>query len=103
MRTKNRATIPAWLVMRTDWTTYRAAPLWTFSVLSLMADKNDQVTISVVKLAEKMETEPRTISRHLVVLREMGAITTERSRVTEANTFTLHMDGPAPVEQHAAG
>lgn len=97
MATKSKATLPAWLVLRTDWTTYRAAPLWTFSVLSLMADRNDQVTISVAKLAQTMETEPRTISRHLVVLRDMGAITTERGRVTEANTFTLHMDAPAPT------
>lgn len=103
MRTKTRATLPAWLIMRTDWTTYRAAPLWTFSVLSLMADKNDQVTISVVKLAETMDTEPRTISRHLVVLREMGAITTQRASVTQANTFTLHMDEPAPVADRVAG
>lgn len=103
MATKSKATLPAWLVLRTDWTTYRAAPLWTFSVLSLMADRNDQVKISVVKLAETMDTEPRTISRHLVVLREMGAITTQRESVTEANTFTLHMDGPAPVADRVAG
>lgn len=102
MRTKNKATLPAWLVLRTDWTTYRAAPLWTFSVLSLLADKNDQVTISVVKLAETMDTEPRTISRHLVVLREMGAITTQRGSVTEANTFTLHMDEPAQLATPAS-
>jgi DNA-binding MarR family transcriptional regulator len=94
---KTKATIPAWLIMRTDWTTYRAAPLWTFSVLSLLADKNNQVTISVIELGETMQTEPRTISRHLDRLRQMGAITTHRGGVTEKNTFTLHMDGPAQL------
>lgn len=97
MTRKTKATIPAWLILRTDWTTYRAAPLWTFSVLSLLADKNDEVTISVMQLAETMNTEARTISRHLVVLRQMGAITTRRAGVTEANTYTLHMDGPAQL------
>lgn len=97
MTRKTKATVPAWLILRKDWTTYRAAPLWTFSVLSLLADKNDQVTISVTQLAETMDTEPRTISRHLVVLRQMGAITTRRAGVTEANTYTLHMDEPAQL------
>lgn len=98
MTRKAKATIPAWLILRTDWTTYRAAPLWTFSVLALHADKNDEVTISVQQLAETMDTEPRTISRHLAVLRDMGAITTRRPGVTQANTYTLHMEGPAPAQ-----
>lgn len=94
---KTKATIPAWLILRTDWTTYRAAPLWTFSVLALLADRENQVTITVAKLAETMQTEPRTISRHLDRLRQMGAITAQRAGVTEANTYTLHMDGPAQL------
>ena len=94
---KSKATLPAWLILRTDWTTYRAAPLWTFSVLSLLADRDNEVTITVSQLAQRMQTEPRTISRHLVVLRDMGAITTRRGGVTEANTYTLHMDAPAPA------
>lgn len=98
MTRKTKATVPAWLILRTDWTTYRAAPLWTFSVLALHADKHDEVTISVQQLAETMHTESRTISRHLAVLRDMGAITTRRAAVTEANTYTLHMDGPAAAQ-----
>lgn len=103
MTRKLKATIPAWLILRTDWTTYRAAPLWTFSVLALHADRNDEVTISVQQLAQTMDTEPRTISRHLVVLRDMGAITTRRAAVTEANTYTLHMDGPAGAAASTSG
>ena len=103
MTRKTKATVPAWLILRTDWTTYRAAPLWTFSVLSLLADKNDEVTISVQRLAETMDTEPRTISRHLDRLRRMGAITTRRAGVTDANTYTLHMDEPASLKTSTDG
>lgn len=92
---RSKATIPAWLIMRPDWTTYRAAPLWTFSVLSLHSDGNNQVTMPMWELAASMQTEQRTLWRHLDYLKSIGAITAQRDGVTDASTYTLHIDAPA--------
>lgn len=94
--TRTEAKIPAWLISGPDWTTYRAGPLWTFSVMSLFADDDGVVKVTYNELAEFMDTWPRTVIRHMDHLREIGAVTHVRSAVaTEANTYTLHFDGPA--------
>lgn len=93
---RTHATIPAWLVLRVDWRTYRSGPLWTYSALSLMADSSNEVTVSNRELAEAMGTEERTVHRHIDHLRDIGAITSSRlGRRTDPCTYTLHDEAPS--------
>lgn len=99
---KTRATIPAWLILRDDWTTYRSGPLRTFALLSLMTDQDNTVTVSYAQLAETAETENRTLIRHIDHLCAIGAVTRRSGDRVNANTYTLHMDGPAPAAANGA-